>query len=194
MKYNNTELMEPVMDLIRKYDPNKHEAMMNTYWPVTAVSSMDDMLPIAKEVGVSRAMEIASTVNDGLGLTVQKMRDTPETAWEDEPKPLWHTSWLNVPGIIHQARRMNVVPFKLGATVLVHEWTHRRGYGEPEAYAAGEKFAFTMSEPEIARSQRETGARVAREQADRERMIGQLGSLLRGMNPEMLDVLLKLGA
>lgn len=157
---NNHDKMKPVMRLIEKYAPNTYEAMLNAYWPVTLVIDGSDFDDITGKIPAEEVFSLSDTLASGLGVTC---RPNPNR-WSDAAVALDWTSWLNFHGINMQAGEMGVDAAKLAATVLVHEWTHRRGYGEPEAYAEGAKFARAMGEERIARSQESTGLRVAREE------------------------------
>jgi hypothetical protein len=59
------------------------------------------------------------------------------------------------------------------ATVAVHEWMHRRGYDEREAYAAGTRFASKMGDRAVAQWHETLGREVENED--------QLTKLLREM-------------
>lgn len=156
---HNHDKMKPVMRLIEKYAPNTYEAMQNAYWPVTLVMDGQDFADIARKIPELELYSLADTLASGLGVTC---RPNPNRI-SNAAVALDNTSWLNFHGINTQADEAGVDGAKLAAAVLVHEWTHRRGYGEPEAYAAGARFARAMGEEKIARSQENTGRRVALE-------------------------------
>lgn len=164
---NHEDLLTPVFNLIKQYAPNTYEAMQNTYWPVTLVKDESDFDEITGSTCRHCVSNLADTLAGGLGCTYQAGADT-----------LIHTTWLNFNLLNAQAAESGYAADKLAATVAVHEWTHRRGYGEPEAYAAGARFARAMGEEAIAQSQEVTGERVARE-AEQEQM--DLFDYLRGI-------------
>lgn len=169
---NHEDAMRPVMRLIEQYAPNTYEAMENAYWPVTLVaesSDLDNIIAMVKhgEVSQYEAMDIAGDINRALGLTLVPVD-------KNRPGPLSNQTWLNYPAIMSQARRSHLDPARLAATVLVHEWTHRKGHtDEAPAYAAGAKFARLMGDERLAQNQEQTDRQVAaREQAKRQQIVG----------------------
>lgn len=181
---NHTEAMIPVMRLIKQYAPNTYEAMENAYWPVTLVAEecdLDNIMNTVKRGEVSKyeAMDIAGDINRALGLTLVPVD-------KNHPSPLSNQTWLNYPAIMRQAQRSHLDPARLAATVLVHEWTHRKGHtDEAPAYAAGAKFARLMGDERLAQNQEQTEQQVAAREQARERQIvgdpffGLFGGLFR---------------
>lgn len=159
MKTNNKTWLTPALRLVKRYAPNTYEAMLNADWKVTVVESEKDLFTIAGILHPWTLAELIEGINDGLAVTIAKTEDAP--AWVAEPpKALNHTTWMNVRSIYGQAHHAGVDPVCLAASVLVHEWWHRRGYGERKAYDAGTSFALKMGQPRIARLSEKTKAKV----------------------------------
>jgi hypothetical protein len=167
---NHTATMKQVMRLIEKHAPNTYDAMQNAYWPVTMIATQADFDEVTREASYFEKASLADDLQHALGITFTP-RDPEHTT------ALSYCSVLNAPALMEQAADDGYSPVKLAATVLVHEWTHRRGYGEPEAYAAGAKFARAMGEERIARSQERTGAKIEQQQESsfEEFLMGLLG-------------------
>ena len=149
------EIMRPAFRFIEKHAPNTFEAMLNAYWPVTAVKDMDELLPLAKLISRSDFHQIAHTLAGANAVTAESSV-FPELK-DRIPQVVDHNSWFNLPCLLKTARREHVDPTKLLATVAVHEWKHRRGYDEGPAYDAGVKFAREMGELRIARWHEQLG-------------------------------------
>lgn len=147
---NREDLLKPVFDLIREYAPNTYEAMEAAYWPVTMVMNSRDWDDIAGQLPPGALNYLTSTLASSLGVTCQPWDDLPAT-------PMDNRSWLNGSMIALQALQNGWNAVKLAAVVLVHEWTHRRGYGEREAYAASAKFARTIGEEAMAKEEERLG-------------------------------------
>lgn len=183
MKINaHPELMRPVLQLIKQHTPNTYEAMVNAEWPVTPVVDKRDLEYIAKQIDPDELDYLQWAVGNGLGCTLGMITDesTPEQIECDEtPLALRKTTWLNLPGIMEQAVRGGVDPVKLAASVVIHEWTHRRGYGEEKAYSVGTDFALKMGEPEIARMSEHTRHGMRRQKAQKERQEAAMRELRR---------------
>ena len=158
------EIMTPAFKLIEKHAPNTHEAMLNAYWPCTAVKDMDDMIPLQRSVSLEEYHQILHVLSHSEAITAES-----STHPEEPPPPvaLNHKSWFHLPHIYNDAVHEGVDPTRLLATVAVHEWQHRRGYLEREAYDAGIKFAFNMGESRIA-SMHETARNIALERESHE--------------------------
>jgi hypothetical protein len=166
MKTNNKTWLTPALRLVKRYQPNTYEAMVNAEWTVYAVFSEKDLLPVSRQISVDDTLSLAEEINHGLAVTCAGPDNEDVPLWAKmlagggPPAPLKHTTWVNVPAITRQAQHGGVNPVSLAAYVLVHEWWHRRGYGEEKAYSAGTRFALKMGEPGIARMSEETKAKV----------------------------------
>ena len=165
MKTNNSQWLKPVLALIQKYAPNTYEAMVNCDdWNVNAVTTYADLLPIMEAFNDSpqEMHYVFDRFNHALGCTFCNLKDNL-VPW-DGPDELKNTTWMNHKRIMMNSTDGHVNPVRLAASVLVHEWTHRRGYGEKEAYATAARFARSMGEEEIARAQERTWRRVQYEE------------------------------
>lgn len=162
MKTNNKTWLTPALRLIKKHAPNTYEAMINADWKVHAVASEQDLLKVAGHLHPWVLAELVQDFSRGLACTVAKTEDAPSWARvEDSPLgSLNHTSLFNLHNLRSQAYHGGVDLVCLTAQVLVHEWWHRRGYGERKAYDAGTEFAVKMGQPRIARLSEHTKARV----------------------------------
>jgi len=161
MKTNNTALLEPAMQLIKKYAPHTHEAMTNAKWQIDFVSCMDDLKPIFDDYGYELVIALAYQLNSSLAATAASVDEFGEKIPAGmTPPDLLHTTWMNKPAIEAEAAQNGFDPVKLAANVLVHEWQHRKGYGEKEAYDAGTKFALAMGEPGIAANSAKKGREI----------------------------------
>jgi hypothetical protein len=182
MQINHPELTTPALQLIKQHTPNTYEAMQNAHWPVTAVTSEQDLAPISKRIEDDELDYLAWAIQHGLGCTLGMITDeTPQELIENDQTPdvLRTTTWLNIPGIARQAYHGDVDPGKLLADVMVHEWTHRRGYGEEKAYTAGTDFALKIGEPDIARMSEHTRRNMRREKALKERQEAAMREMAR---------------
>ena len=98
--------------------------------------------------GMMAAAETADGFSHAFGVTYGKGKDASELP--EMVGPLAHSTWLNKPNIEKKAGEMDVPLDEWLATVVVHEFKHESGYGEPEAFAAGTAFARRIPNDRIA--------------------------------------------
>ena len=164
MKTNNKTWLTPALRLVKKYAPNTYEAMINADWKVQVVKSEKDLITISGLLHPWNLMQLIDALNDALAVTIRSSCKDPDELEEwnrllaknhhgNGPVggALNHTTWVNLRKLNGEAYHEGVDPVGLAALVLVHEWWHRRGYGERKAYDAGTEFAFKMGQPRIAR-------------------------------------------
>lgn len=161
MKTNNKTWLTPALKLVKKHAPNTYEAMINADWKVHVVKSEKDLITIAGLLHPWNLMELINALNNALAVTVRSSCKDPDELEEwnklikEGNKPIGgalnHTTWVNLRRLNGEAYHAEVDPVHLAAAVLVHEWWHRRGYGESKAYDAGTEFALKMGQPRIAR-------------------------------------------
>lgn len=166
MKTNNKTWLTPALRLVKKHAPNTYEAMINADWKVYAVHSEKDLLPVTRQLSKKDTRDLVDQLNKGLAITIAGKENEDIPVWvkltsAGPPDPLKHHTFVNVNALRGQAHHGGVSPVHLAAAVLVHEWWHRRGYGERKAYDAGTRFALAMGQPRIAEMSEKTKAKVA---------------------------------
>lgn len=173
MKTNNKTWLTPALRLVKRYAPNTYEAMINADWTVHTVASERDLIPVARKVHPENLAQLIDALNRGLACTVRSSCKDPDDIemWNNivrESKAqgkqmggvLNHNTFVNLHKLHGEAYHEGVDPVCLAAAVLVHEWWHRRGYGERKAYDAGTEFAVKMGQPRIARLSEHTKGKV----------------------------------
>jgi uncharacterized protein (DUF2342 family) len=165
VKINNyPEIMKPAFRLVEKHAPNTYEAMQNAFWPVTAAKDVNDLRPIAEGMRPAEFNGMLNVLRTANAITAESSVPSSRHVAHRIPAVVNHSSIFNLPNTLNDANAHGVDPTKFLATVAVHEWTHRRGYDEPEAYAAGARFAEKMGDLDIARWHAAQGRRHTQEQ------------------------------
>lgn len=153
MKTTDIKWLQPAMDVVAKTDPATWKRMDKADWTVHPVSDPSDL----DGIDPWSALQLADELDSAFGVTVRSSR----LAHPD----VYRTTWLNVPMIENKARDDLKVPVAhFAADVLVHEFNHREGGDESDAFKAGTAFAQKMGDPSVASFSRETGQREVMEE------------------------------
>lgn len=147
MKTNGTGYLRQAFKLIEHFDPATLAAMKRAPWRI-ATGGAELVFEELMHAGIDprEAIPLAQHYDAGaLGLTIQ-----PKPGLEDHlPAELAGATWINPGKINLQAREAGLDLDHLTASVLVHEFDHYNGGGEPSAYTAGSRFAMRMGDYQL---------------------------------------------
>lgn len=138
----NAQWIQRAMSVIAYYAPDIARRIHLAPETLTVINGPEEMLDLINEVGLANAFVMAEDMDIAFGMTIRPDDEHPDV-------PLQGNIWLSKPNIERQALEMGVPVELFAADVLVHEFKHHDGYGEPEAYDAGTAFARTMGVPQL---------------------------------------------
>jgi hypothetical protein len=149
INYEN-KLVGDAFDIIAQTNRGLYDKMVHTDWPVNVVTN-DNVNQLVMEFASRLGPEIARQL-------VTEMRFANALTAEA------YETWLLLPNIEDDATKHGYDLAKYAAQIIVHEFTHRLGSAEKDAYVNGALFAQQLGETRMANSQLTTLESIPLEQ------------------------------